>query len=57
MLDAGFPVVRTSAATGRHKVVVAFKSGTTDLRPDSEDRAKDDYHVATVVQDVAKVDR
>lgn len=48
LFRVGFPVVRTSAATGRHFTIVAVKGGSNDVRPSAELRAKSDSHLNTL---------
>lgn len=47
LLDIGFSVVRTGAATGRHLCIVATKGGSIDARPSTEERLASDEHLAT----------
>ena len=47
----GFSNVKISAATGRHFVIAADKTGgIIDLRPSDEDRARSDQHLPTNVR-------
>jgi hypothetical protein len=48
IFSSGFPVVRTSAATGRHFTIVAVKGGSNDVRPSAELREKSDSHLNTL---------
>lgn len=48
--QAGFAIVRTGAATGRHMAIVAIKPGSCDMRPSAQIRLSLDEHVATTVQ-------
>jgi hypothetical protein len=50
--DIGFPIVRTSAATGRHLAMVAVKGGATDVRPNDDEREKSDLHMNTMQKEV-----
>lgn len=47
LADVGFSVVRKSAVTGRHFLVVATKAGSLDLRPSDSARAAMDKHLST----------
>jgi ubiquinone/menaquinone biosynthesis C-methylase UbiE len=44
----GFPVVKISAATGRHFCIVGYKGGNIDHRPSDEEREKIDTHIKNV---------
>jgi ubiquinone/menaquinone biosynthesis C-methylase UbiE len=54
LATVGFPVVKISAATGRHFAIAAYKAGVIDLRPSKEKRARDDQHVNTLQKSVSK---
>ena len=48
IINLGFSVVRTGAATGRHLTIVGIKEGKQDNRPTPEEREKSDMHLKTV---------
>jgi ubiquinone/menaquinone biosynthesis C-methylase UbiE len=48
LLKIGFPVIRCSAATGRHLTIVALKGGVLDFRPCDEVRSLNDKHISTL---------
>lgn len=47
LAETGFTVVRKTAVTGRHFLVVATKAGSLDLRPSDSARAAMDKHLST----------
>lgn len=51
--SCGFTFSNCFAATGRHMVITAIKSGFRDLRPSNEEREKADEHLKTTSTAVA----